>query len=120
MEYQGGAFDPWGGLVSEARIRIYYIENVFGWNPHSISRHNANIHILQGFAQCAELLNHEFERVFYKNTYASGVALLNIYMICETLCISFKPDSNVESWRNKLGEFRPRRLVFNPLMIIFN
>ncbi|KAH8594370.1 glycoside hydrolase superfamily [Bisporella sp. PMI_857] len=47
MEFQGGAFDPWGGL---------------------------------GFAQCAELLNEEFERVFYKNNYASGVKLLNIYM----------------------------------------
>ncbi|KFZ09594.1 hypothetical protein V501_05524 [Pseudogymnoascus sp. VKM F-4519 (FW-2642)] len=34
-----------------------------------------------GFDQCKILLNNEFERVFYKNNYASGVALLNIYMI---------------------------------------
>ncbi|KFY95212.1 hypothetical protein V500_02889 [Pseudogymnoascus sp. VKM F-4518 (FW-2643)] len=34
-----------------------------------------------GFDQCKILLNMEFERVFYKNSYASGVALLNIYMI---------------------------------------
>ncbi|KAF4636287.1 hypothetical protein G7Y89_g1812 [Cudoniella acicularis] len=47
-EYQGGSFDPWGGL---------------------------------GFAQCSILLNMEFERVFYKNNFASAVALLNIYMI---------------------------------------
>ena len=33
VEFQGGSFDPWGGL---------------------------------GFAQCGELLNAEFERVFYK------------------------------------------------------
>jgi hypothetical protein len=26
----------------------------------------------------------EFERVFYKNDFASGAALLNIYMICES------------------------------------
>lgn len=49
-EYQGGSFDPWGGL---------------------------------GFDQCAILLNMEFERVFYKNNFASGVTLLNLYMICE-------------------------------------
>jgi hypothetical protein len=38
---------------------------------------------LQGFDQCAILLNMEFERVFYKNNFASGVELLNIYMICK-------------------------------------
>ncbi|RDL39958.1 Beta-galactosidase [Venustampulla echinocandica] len=48
MEFQGGSFDPWGGL---------------------------------GFAQCSVLLNMEFERVFYKNNFASGATLLNIYMI---------------------------------------
>ncbi|KAL3426018.1 glycosyl hydrolase family 35, partial [Phlyctema vagabunda] len=49
-EFQGGAFDPWGG---------------------------------NGFEQCARLLNMEFERVFNKNNYASGVRLLSMYMICE-------------------------------------
>ncbi|RFU30989.1 hypothetical protein B7463_g5308, partial [Scytalidium lignicola] len=34
-----------------------------------------------GFENCAVLTNMEFERVFYKNDFASGVALLNIYMI---------------------------------------
>ncbi|KAK7561742.1 putative beta-galactosidase [Phyllosticta paracitricarpa] len=48
LEFQGGSFDPWGGL---------------------------------GFDQCSELLNHEFERVFYKNNYGFGITLLNIYMI---------------------------------------
>ncbi|TVY57797.1 putative beta-galactosidase A [Lachnellula cervina] len=47
-EFQGGSFDPWGGL---------------------------------GFAQCSVLLNMEFERVFYKNNFASGATLLNLYMI---------------------------------------
>ncbi|KAM3086216.1 hypothetical protein ACMFMF_000170 [Clarireedia jacksonii] len=47
-EFQGGSFDPWGGL---------------------------------GFHQCSILLNMEFERVFYKNDFAAGVALLSIYMI---------------------------------------
>ncbi|KAK4938249.1 hypothetical protein LTR66_015108, partial [Elasticomyces elasticus] len=47
-EFQGGSFDPWGGL---------------------------------GFTQCAELLNEQFERVFYKNDYSFGVTIFNIYMI---------------------------------------
>ncbi|KAJ2892909.1 hypothetical protein MKZ38_009214 [Zalerion maritima] len=46
-EFQGGSFDPYGGL---------------------------------GFGRCSELLNHEFERVFYKNLYAAGVTIFNIYM----------------------------------------
>jgi hypothetical protein len=37
----------------------------------------------QGFDQCAILLNMEFERVFYKNDFAAGAALLSIYMICK-------------------------------------
>ncbi|KAF2496105.1 hypothetical protein BU16DRAFT_560944 [Lophium mytilinum] len=48
VEFQGGSFDPWGGL---------------------------------GFDQCSVLLNHEFERVFYKNDYSFGVTIFNIYMI---------------------------------------
>lgn len=47
VEFQGGSFDPWGGL---------------------------------GFAQCAELLNFEFERVFYKNDFSFGVTIFNLYM----------------------------------------
>ncbi|KAK8034885.1 hypothetical protein PG993_009880 [Apiospora rasikravindrae] len=34
-----------------------------------------------GFEQCSQLVNHEFERVFYKNTFAAGVSILNLYMI---------------------------------------
>ena len=33
-----------------------------------------------GWDKCSELLNAEFERVFYKNLYASGATILNIYM----------------------------------------
>lgn len=47
VEFQGGSFDPWGGL---------------------------------GFAKCAELLNSEFERVFYKNDFSFGVTIINYYM----------------------------------------
>ncbi|PTB61654.1 glycoside hydrolase family 35 protein [Trichoderma citrinoviride] len=47
VEFQGGAFDPFGG-----------------W----------------GFEQCSALVNHEFERVFYKNNMAAGVTILNLYM----------------------------------------
>lgn len=47
IEFQGGSFDPWGGL---------------------------------GFATCEILLNEEFERVFYKNDFSSGVTIFNIYM----------------------------------------
>ncbi|KAI1333569.1 glycoside hydrolase family 35 protein [Xylariaceae sp. FL0016] len=34
-----------------------------------------------GFEQCSQLVNHEFERVFYKNNYAAGVTIYNLYMI---------------------------------------
>ncbi|KAK3330560.1 glycoside hydrolase family 35 protein [Apodospora peruviana] len=33
-----------------------------------------------GFAQCAELVNHEQVRIFYKNLYAAGVTIFNVYM----------------------------------------
>ena len=32
------------------------------------------------FAKCAILLNNEFERVFYKNNFASGATIFNVYM----------------------------------------
>ncbi|KAI0482705.1 glycoside hydrolase family 35 protein [Xylariaceae sp. FL0804] len=47
-EFQGGAYDPWGG---------------------------------SGFNNCAALLNEEFERVFYKNNFAAGTTIHNIYML---------------------------------------
>ncbi|KAF2417124.1 beta-galactosidase [Tothia fuscella] len=47
IEFQGGAFDPWGG---------------------------------PGFDKCLSLVNHEFERVFYKNIFSFGVTIFNIYM----------------------------------------
>jgi hypothetical protein len=47
IEFQGGAFDPFGG-----------------W----------------GFERCSRLVNHEFERVFYKNNMAAGVRIFNVYM----------------------------------------
>ncbi|KAK1971986.1 family 35 glycosyl hydrolase [Colletotrichum sublineola] len=34
-----------------------------------------------GFEKCTALVNHEFERVFYKNNFAAGVTIFNIYMI---------------------------------------
>ncbi|KAL4904335.1 putative beta-galactosidase A [Aspergillus multicolor] len=34
-----------------------------------------------GYDACAVLLNHEFERVYYKNDYASGVKIFNVYMV---------------------------------------
>ncbi|WYZ36897.1 hypothetical protein EsH8_II_000403 [Colletotrichum jinshuiense] len=33
-----------------------------------------------GFESCAALLNHEFERVLYKNNYAVGTTIFNVYM----------------------------------------
>ncbi|KAJ5096819.1 hypothetical protein N7456_007540 [Penicillium angulare] len=48
VEFQGGAFDPWGG---------------------------------SGFLACSELLNYQFERVFYKNNFSFRAAFLNLYMI---------------------------------------
>lgn len=48
VEYQGGAFQPWGG---------------------------------DGFEKCAEFINHEFERVFYKNNIAVGATISNYYMV---------------------------------------
>ncbi|KAI3336951.1 glycoside hydrolase family 35 protein [Xylariaceae sp. AK1471] len=34
-----------------------------------------------GFEMCSQLVNHEFERVFYKNNFAAGVTIYNLYMI---------------------------------------
>ncbi|KAK3497574.1 beta-galactosidase precursor [Neurospora hispaniola] len=34
-----------------------------------------------GFDQCEQLINHEQVRVFYKNMFASGVTIFNLYMI---------------------------------------
>lgn len=48
MEFQGGAFDPWGG---------------------------------PGYEACAILLNHEFERVFYKNKISFSTTIFNLYMV---------------------------------------
>lgn len=48
VQYQGGAYDPWGG---------------------------------PGFENCAALLNHEFERVFYKSNWAAKTSIFNIYMV---------------------------------------
>ncbi|KAI1448978.1 glycoside hydrolase family 35 protein [Annulohypoxylon stygium] len=48
VEFQGGAYDPWGG---------------------------------PGFNNCAVFINHEFERVFFKNNFAAGATIHNIYMI---------------------------------------
>ncbi|KAF9890344.1 hypothetical protein FE257_006010 [Aspergillus nanangensis] len=47
VEFQSGAYDPWGGT---------------GWD------------------NCIALVNHEFERVFYKNDFSFGVGILNLYM----------------------------------------
>ncbi|CCX12140.1 glycoside hydrolase family 35 protein [Pyronema domesticum] len=48
VEFQGGAFDPWGGPSYEA---------------------------------CSVLVNHEFERVFYKNLLSFSTNIFNVYMI---------------------------------------
>ncbi|KAI1392307.1 glycoside hydrolase family 35 protein [Hypoxylon trugodes] len=48
VEFQGGAYDPWGG---------------------------------PGFNNCAAFINQEFERVFFKNNFAAGATIHNIYMI---------------------------------------
>lgn len=34
-----------------------------------------------GFENCAALINHEFARVFYKNNFAAGITLFNVYMV---------------------------------------
>jgi hypothetical protein len=36
-----------------------------------------------GFDVCEKKLNHEFERVFYKNNFANGIKIMNLYTICE-------------------------------------
>jgi hypothetical protein len=38
----------------------------------------------------------EFERVFYKNNYAAGVAIMNIYMV-NHLAVHWNPNSNLEN-----------------------
>ena len=34
-----------------------------------------------GLEGCAALINNEFERVFYKNNFAAGIAIFNLYMV---------------------------------------
>lgn len=57
LEFQGGAFDPWGG---------------------------------PGYEACAVLLNHEFERVFYKNKMSFSTTIFNIYMACPPISSCWK------------------------------
>ena len=38
-----------------------------------------------GFDKCAEFINHEFERVFYKNNIAAGTTITGFYMVGEIL-----------------------------------
>lgn len=42
-----------------------------------------------GFENCAALLNMEFERVLYKNNYAAGVTIFNIYMVRLSSSVSY-------------------------------
>ena len=53
IEFQGGSYNPWGGPGGEET----------------------------GFGSCTKLVGSEFERVYYKNNFASGVKLFNIYMV---------------------------------------
>ncbi|KAI1324310.1 glycoside hydrolase family 35 protein [Xylariaceae sp. FL0255] len=59
-EFQGGSFDPWGKITDMGCFHVI-------GGP--------------GFEACAALLNEEFERVFYKNNYAAGARIMNLYMI---------------------------------------
>lgn len=34
-----------------------------------------------GFESCSALLNHEFQRVLFKNNYAMGITIFNVYMV---------------------------------------
>lgn len=69
LEFQGGAFDPWGG---------------------------------PGYEACAVLLNHEFERVFYKNKISFSTTIFNIYMA----------GPPIFSYRKKKRKLIPRSLDF--------
>lgn len=46
-EFQGGAFDPWGG---------------------------------PGYDACRTMVNEQYAKVFYKNNYAQGATIQNLYM----------------------------------------
>ncbi|KAI8137250.1 glycoside hydrolase superfamily [Fennellomyces sp. T-0311] len=46
-EFQGGAFDPWGG---------------------------------PGYEACYEMVNEKYAKVYYKNNYAQGITIQNLYM----------------------------------------
>ena len=97
-EFQGGSFDPWGGLVCS------FISNIV--------EKRLQTNIMQGFDQCAILLNMEFERVFYKNNFASGAALLSIYMICKLYynkCQLCALRLTFQRRRNQLGKPRTFR-----------
>lgn len=38
-----------------------------------------------GFDGCEQKLNHEFERVFYKNNFANSIKIINLYTICKCI-----------------------------------
>jgi hypothetical protein len=49
----------------------------------------------------------EFERVFYKNDFAAGAALLNLYMICKSDTVHFDLRKHMlthKRWRDELGQ----------------
>ena len=64
------------------------------------------------FAKCAELLNEEFERVFYKNDYSAGVTILSLYMVS-----SKPPGANGVT---TVVAIEPRKLVNIPLGLLQN
>jgi hypothetical protein len=85
IQYQGGAYDPWGG---------------------------------PGFENCAALLNHEFERVFYKSNWAAKTTIFNIYMVGrkgKLYPFVKSPPTNrlcpAALWRHELGQPRLRHWV---------
>jgi hypothetical protein len=64
-----------------------------------------------GFEACAALVNHEFERVFYKNDLSFGAAILNLYMVWKVLLKIDQRLTRLDLWRHELGQPRPSRWI---------
>ncbi|MCJ1473514.1 hypothetical protein MMC13_002165 [Lambiella insularis] len=59
------------------------------------------------FNNCAQLLNEEFERVFYKNNYAAGIKILNLYMVTSNVGRTLYHTDAYNYWVLDLSEFAP-------------
>ncbi|KFZ01799.1 hypothetical protein V500_00608 [Pseudogymnoascus sp. VKM F-4518 (FW-2643)] len=76
--------EPTAWQVDGLRTDLYSTHEMQSpYTPHAIPEFQGGASVSWGSVtldHCAELVSHEAERVFYKNNYASGVTIMNLYM----------------------------------------